>query len=253
MHSPRLIPVLLLSDGRLIKTREFTKPIYVGDPLNVIKIFNEKEVDEIIVLDVESSKRGTDPDFALIEELATQCAMPLCVGGGIRTQRQAQRMFSLGVEKISLQSGALADESLISKLCSEFGSQAIVASVDVRRRKLGGYRLFESATGKTLHRDWMEHVKWLVAEGVGEILLTSVDREGSMEGTDLHLIQQASRLVDVPLVAHGGVGSLADVNAALAAGADAVATGSFLVFHGPHRAVLISYPTNALLEGKVTN
>ena len=248
MHSPRLIPVLLLAGGRLIKTCQFANPVYVGDPLNVIRIFNDKEVDELFILDVEASKRNQEPNFDLIEQLATQCAMPLCVGGGIRTSQHAQRMFSLGVEKICVQNGFLRDNSLVRYLSSEFGSQAIVASVDVRRRKLGGYMLFESATGLTLHGDWKEYIQRVVAEGAGEILLTSVDREGSMAGPDLDLIDQASRLADVPLVAHGGVGSLVDVDTALAAGADAVAAGSFLVFHGPHRAVLISYPRNLASE-----
>ena len=248
MRSSRLIPILLLSNGRLIKTRGFTNPVYVGDPLNVIRIFNAKEVDELIVLDVEASKHATEPDFSLVEELASQCAMPLTVGGGIRTLEQAQRMFALGVEKISIQAGALADSCLIRSLSLEFGAQAIVASIDVKKHKLGGYSLFDSASGKPVKRDWKEHVKWAAAEGAGEILLTSVDREGAMKGADLHLINQASRLAEVPLVAHGGIGSLSDIDAALTAGADAVAAGSFLVFHGPHRAVLITYPSPGLPE-----
>lgn len=222
--------------------------MYVGDPLNILRIFNDKEVDELIVLDVEASKRGAEPDFELIEALATQCAMPLCVGGGVRTKEQAQRMFHLGVEKVCLQNGALTDAHLIRELSSEFGAQAVVASIDVKKRKLRGYGLFDAATGTVLQRDWMEHLQWLVAEGAGEVLLTSVDREGSMSGPDLNLIQQASRIVDVPLVAHGGVSSLSDVDAALAAGADSVAAGSFLVFHGPHRAVLISYPKHPVSQ-----
>ena len=253
MHSPRLIPVLLLASGRLIKTREFVEPKYVGDPLNIIRIFNDKEVDELIVLDVEASRRDAEPDFDLIGELATQCAMPLCVGGGIRTTQQAQRMFNLGVEKVCVQNGALTNTELIRSLSSEFGAQAIVASIDVKKRKLGGYRLYEAATGSTLQRDWMDHMQWVVAEGAGEVLLTSVDREGSMAGPDLKLIQEAARLVDVPLVAHGGVGSLSDVDAALAAGADAVAAGSFLAFQGPHRAVLISYPHQSFSEVSISD
>lgn len=245
--------MLLLAGGRIIKTRAFTKPVYVGDPLNILRIFNDKEVDELIVLDVEASKRGAEPDFELIEELATQCAMPLCVGGGVRTKEQAQRMFHLGVEKVCVQNGALTDANLIRDFSSEFGAQAVVASIDVKKRKLGGYRVFDAATGKTLQRDWIEHLQWLVAEGAGEVLLTSVDCEGSMSGPDLNLIQQASRIVDVPLVAHGGVSSLSDVDAALAAGADSVAAGSFLVFHGPHRAVLISYPKHPLSQVSIND
>ena len=234
--------MLLLAEGRLIKTRGFSRPEYVGDPLNTAKIFSELEADELIVLDVEASKRGAQPDFQMIEELATQCAMPLCVGGGIRTIQDARTILGLGVEKISLQSGALSDPTLIRNLSSEFGSQAIVASIDVKRNQWGKLRLFDASTGKTLSLDWKEHMKWVVAEGAGEVFLTSVNREGSMEGADLQLIKDASLLVDVPLVAHGGIGSLKDVSDALAAGANAVAAGSFLVFHGPHRAVLISYP-----------
>ena len=253
MHSPRLIPVLLLAGRRLIKTRSFANPVYVGDPLNILRIFNDKEVDELVVLDVEASKRGAEPDFELIEELATQCAMPLCFGGGIKTTQQAQKMFHLGVEKVCVQNAALADARLIRDLSSEFGSQAIVASIDIKKRRLGGYRVFDAATGTALQRDWKDHLQWLVVEGAGEVLLTSVDREGSMSGPDLNLIQQASALLEVPLVAHGGVGSLSDVDAALAAGADAVAAGSFLVFHGPHRAVLISYPKHPFSQVSIND
>jgi imidazole glycerol-phosphate synthase subunit HisF len=238
----RVIPCLLLKNRGLVKTERFAKPRYVGDPINAIRIFNEKEVDELIVLDIDASRKGTEPEYDLIEAFAGECFMPLCYGGGIRSVEQARRLFALGVEKVSIQTAALADLHLVSEIASRYGNQAVVVSVDVSRTMLGRYQLFAAAQGKTVGRDWLEFLRAAAAAGAGEILVNSVDRDGTLKGVDKALIARAAEACTVPLIASGGVGSLQDIKDAVDAGASAVAAGAFFVFHGPHRAVLITYP-----------
>ncbi len=253
MLEHRVIPCLLLRNGGLVKTVRFRHPKYVGDPINAIRIFNEKEVDELMVLDICASKERRQPNYGLIEQFAGECFMPLCYGGGIRTVEQAGRLFALGVEKVCVQTGALEDVRLVARLSERFGSQSVLVSVDVKRNWRGLPRLYSAATGRSLSQPWMDHLKRAVAAGAGEVVLNAVDRDGGMQGMDLELIRQASRAVSVPLIAVGGVGSLADIKAAVEAGASAVAAGAFFVFQGPHRAVLITYPLyhelEALLSG----
>jgi len=238
----RIIPCLLLRNGGLVKTMRFSKPVYVGDPINAIRIFNDKEADELMVLDIGASKERREPRFDLIEQFAGECFMPLSYGGGIRTIEQARRLFALGVEKLCVQTAALEDSVLISDIAERFGSQAILASVDVKRDWRGRPRVYAAAAGKTLRRDLLEHVQALVAAGAGEIVLNAVDRDGLMNGMDLELIRAVTRDLPVPLVAVGGAGSLDDIKAGIGAGASAVGAGALFVFHGPHRAVLITYP-----------
>lgn len=241
MLRPRLIPILLLDSRRLVKTRNFKDPVYVGDPLNVIRIFNEKEVDEVIVLDISASKRGVEPDFELLKEMASECFMPITYGGGIHGITQAEKIFALGVEKVCLQSAALRDLQTVQVLSANFGSQAVTVSIDVVRRR-GKYHLRQEDSKNGFRGDWLEFLHSAVGAGAGEVLLTAVHQEGSMAGLDLELAALAAEKLDVPLVIHGGVGSIDDVDKGLKAGADAIAVGSFVVFHGPHRAVLITYP-----------
>lgn len=248
MLKHRVIPCLLLRNGGLVKTLKFSSAKYVGDPINAIRIFNDKEVDELIVLDITASKERREPNYSLIEQFAGECFMPLCYGGGIRTVEQAKRLFSLGVEKICLQTAALEDLSLITRVSDKFGNQSVVMSVDVKNDWLGRPHLYASATGKILSRSWMECLQQAVAAGAGEVILNSVDRDGVMKGMDLDLIRKTSASLSVPLIAVGGVGSLADIKAAVDSGASAVAAGAFFVFQGPHRAVLISYPRYRELE-----
>lgn len=246
MH--RVMPVLLLQDGGLFKTRQFKKPVYVGDPINTIRIFNEKEVDEIIVLDIGASKARREPDYALIEECAEECFMPLTYGGGVTDLSQAARLFNLGVEKICLQTSALRDLSLVTQIANRFGSQAVAVSVDIKRTWLGKPQLFSAASGDSVSRPWLDFARDAEAAGAGEIMLNAVDQDGTLAGPDLKLIKQASDALSVPLVAVGGISSLQDIRAAVDAGASAVGAGAFFVFHGPHRAVLITYPRYAELE-----
>lgn len=248
MLKNRIIPCLLLRNGGLVKTRRFKDPKYVGDPINAIRIFNEKEVDELMVLDILASRESKDPDYALIEKFAGECFMPLCYGGGIRTAEQARQVFALGVEKICLQSAALDNPLIISELSEQFGSQSIMVSVDVSRSWRNRPHLFESRKGKRLKKPWHEFLREAVSCGAGEIVLNSVDRDGMMQGYDLQLLHEAAESVDVPLIALGGAGKIEHLRDAVQAGASAAAAGSLFVFHGPHRAVLISYPTYHELE-----
>jgi len=242
MIRTRVIPCLLLRRGGLVKTRRFTNPEYIGDPINAIRIFNEKEVDELMVLDITASKDNRDPDYDLIEQFAGECFMPLAYGGGIRSVEQGRQLFALGVEKICLQTAALDDLSLITRLTDQFGEQSVIVSIDVKKDWLGRPLLFKAATGKTLSCSWCDYMIQAVRAGAGEVLLNEVDRDGMMKGMDIALIQSAAKAVNVPLIAVGGVGCLSDIKAAVDAGASAVAAGAFFVFHGPHRAVLITYP-----------
>jgi cyclase len=243
-----VIPALLLRDGGLVKTRQFKDAKYVGDPINAIRIFNEKEVDELMVLDIVASKLSREPDYTMIELFASECFMPLCYGGGIRSVEQAARIFDLGVEKICIQSAAMRDITLISRIAERFGSQSVVVSVDVKRNWRRHSELFQSCNSKIDPRGWLSFAKLAVEVGAGEVLINAVDRDGVMQGMDLDLIREACLDLSVPIIALGGVGSLQDIRAAIDAGASAVAAGAFFVFHGPHRAVLITYPTYQALE-----
>lgn len=248
MLKHRVIPALLLREGGLVKTLKFGKYNYIGDPLNAIRIFNEKEVDELVLLDIDASRQGREPDYALIESVAAECFMPLGYGGGVSSVEQARRIFSSGVEKVILQTSALENPALVSKIAQRFGSQSVVVSIDVKRDWLGRYRLWSSAQRRAHRLDWLAALESLVVAGAGEILLNSVDRDGMQQGYDLHLIQKAAQAVDVPLVALGGAGNFNDFVLAVKAGASAVAAGSLFVLQGPHRAALISYPNYSELE-----
>lgn len=247
MLKHRVIPALLLHNDGLVKTRQFKDPKYVGDPLNAIRIFNEKEVDELLLLDIRASREGGEPNYELIESFATECFMPFCYGGGISRMDQVERLFRLGVEKISLQTATRAGLDLVTQVAGRYGTQAVVGAVDVKTDWKGSRQLYWSADGST-EREWQGHIQRLVDAGVGEILLNSVDRDGMMGGMDLKTIREATERLPVPLVALAGVGSLDHIREAVEAGASAVAAGAFFVFHGKHRAVLITYPSYDVLE-----
>jgi imidazole glycerol-phosphate synthase subunit HisF len=242
MLKHRVIPCLLLRNGGLVKTIKFSDPKYVGDPINAIRIFNDKEVDELMVLDITASKEKKEPNYALIEQFASECCMPLSYGGGIKNMEQAQRLFNSGIEKICLQTSVLDDLSLVKNLSDKWGSSSILVSIDVKKNWMGQPKLYSAATGKTLDKKWTDFMLEAVKAGAGEIVLNAVDKDGTMKGMDTELIKEAAKLLSVPLVAVGGAGSLADIKAAVDAGANAVSAGAFFVFQGPHRAVLITYP-----------
>jgi imidazole glycerol-phosphate synthase subunit HisF len=245
---PRVIPCLLLSNGGLVKTIKFSAPRYVGDPINVIRIFNDKEVDELTVLDIAATRHGREPAFEMIAELASECFMPMSYGGGITTLQQIERILKLGVEKVCLNAAAISNPNLITHAARVFGSQSIVASIDVRRSMFGKYRVYTHSGTKATSFQPVQLGQQVESLGAGEILLTAIDREGTMTGYDIELIRAVASVVSIPVIASGGAVSTKDFGAAVADGrASAVAAGSMFVFHGKHRAVLISYPSESEL------
>jgi cyclase len=241
----RVIPCLLLDAGRLVKTSRFRRPRYVGDPLNAVRIFNDKYVDELVLLDIGVSRSGAEPDYALVERIAGECFIPLCYGGGIRNLAQARRIVAAGVEKIAVNSMAIDSPDLVPALAQELGSSSVVAAIDVKRDFLGRPRVFHPGRRRPVRLDPVRHAEALARAGAGEIFLTSVDREGTGAGFDLGLLREVCAAVSVPVIACGGAASLADMRDAIQSGASAAAAGSMFVFHGPHRAVLINYPAYA--------
>ncbi len=239
----RVIPILLLQSRGLVKTTRFKDPRYLGDPHNAVRIFNEKEVDEIVVLDIGASRDSRDPDFDFIRGIAAECFMPLAYGGGIRNTDHARQLFSSGVERVVLRTSALTNPKIVSEIASFAGASSVAVAIDVHRTRLGKHRLVAPGTSLDGSSDWVEEMKRLVDAGAGEILLNSVDRDGTMAGMDTDLIRLVSTRLSVPLVAVGGVGSLADIKEGIEAGASAIGAGSFFVYHGPRRAVLMTYPS----------
>lgn len=249
--SARIVPVLLLSEGGLVKTVRFQKPRYVGDPINAVRIFNDKEVDEIAFLDIGASRVGAEPNYALLADIATEAFMPFGYGGGIRSLDQIKRLFALGVEKVILNSVLADDPDLVTRAADAAGSQSVVVSMDCRSSWLGRTSAWTHGGSRSLHRNPVDYAKEMERRGAGEILIHSIDRDGMMQGYDLEAINEISSAVSVPVIAAGGAGSLADLRSAIQAGASAAAAGSLFVFHGRHRAVLISYPSPEELESAV--
>lgn len=252
MNKTRVIPVLLLRGKGLVKTVKFKAPKYIGDPINSVRIFNEKEVDELVFLDITATPEGRGPDFDLLADIAGEAFMPMAYGGGITTLEQVQRIFALGFEKVVIDTAAYTAPQLIRDAVAIYGSQSIVGCVDVRRTLLGRYEL-SSHAGKTRQPLGLkEHVVELERLGVGEVIVNAVDRDGTQSGYDLKLIGEVSSAVSVPVVACGGASGIDDfVAAVLEGGASAVAAGSLFVFVGPHRAVLINYPARTELAKRL--
>lgn len=244
----RVIPCLLLQNGGLVKTRRFRSPRYVGDPINAVRIFNDKYVDELVFLDIDASRAKSEPDYDLIKRIAGECFMPLCYGGGIRSLAQARRIVAAGVEKIAVNSMAIDQPELLTSLSQEFGASSVVAAIDVKRDLLGRERVFHPGTRRLTRRDPVAHAQAVVERGAGEIFLNSVDRDGMGAGFDRDLIARVCAAVNVPVIACGGAAGLDDMRAAVESGASAAAAGSMFVFYGPHRAVLINYPAYAAVR-----
>jgi cyclase len=245
MLRSRIIPCLLVHEKGLVKTVEFKNPKYVGDPINAVKIFNEKEVDELIVLDIDATKEKRGPDFSLIQNLAVECRMPLCYGGGVTTVEEVKKIVSLGVEKVAISSTAIHNFPIIEKMSQAVGVQSIVVILDADRRGLSGnYELFTENGKKKTGIKIKDFLLQLNRINIGEIVINSIDRDGKMTGYDLNLIDMVREWTDVPVTALGGAGSLNDIKGLInrykIIGA---AAGSFFVFKGKYKAVLISYPT----------
>ncbi len=242
MHA-RYIPVLLLKDGGLYKTRKFGKETYLGDPVNTIKIFNDKLVDELVFLDIAAARRRSEPNIEMLKEIAGECFMPLAYGGGITSVDQVREILAIGFEKIVVNSAAWTDPDLVPTLARVFGSSTVVGSIDVKKNWMGREKVYIHGGSKAIVMGVVEWARELEQRGVGEIMINSIDRDGEMTGYDLDLIKRVADAVSVPVIAAGGARDRDDLKAAVTdAGASAAAAGAMFVFQGKHRAVLISYP-----------
>lgn len=253
MRRIRIIPTLLLDQGRLVKTTRFKKPSYIGDPINSVRIFNDKQVDELIFLDIAASRQNRQPDLELIHDIASECFMPLAYGGGITELEQARAIFRAGVEKIVVNSALFTKPSLITEIAKIYGSQAVVVSIDVKRQWLTRKPvvMYRGAT-RSSGLSPVEAARRAVDSGAGELMVCSVDRDGTMSGYDINLIHSVSTAVDVPVIASGGASSLGDFLSVVRDGAaSAAAAGAMFVFNGIHRAVLISYPVQSEIKSRV--
>ena len=244
MLYPRITPCLLIHNKGLVKSLKFKDSKYVGDPVNAVKIFNEKEVDELIVLDIDATVENREPDYKMIENLANECRMPLCYGGGIKTASQAQKILSLGVEKIAISSVVFDNPELIKEISTEVGSQSVVVVFDVRKKLFGGYDIYTHNAKNKIKQDLSELVERVQKLGAGEIVINSIDNDGVMKGYDLDLIEKVKNKLNIPMTVLGGAGILKDIGKAIEKfGVIGCAAGSLFVFKGKYKAVLINYPS----------
>lgn len=247
MLRPRLVPCLLVHNGGLVKTTNFLQPKYVGDPLNAVRIFNEKEVDELMVVDIDATCLRREPNYQLIAQLAAECRMPLCYGGGVQSLEQIERIIGLGVEKVALSSAVINDPALVSRAAAHVGNQSVVVVLDVK--VFGVLRKYELVASNGTRRtglDPVEFARRVEGLGAGEIVLNSVDRDGTMNGYDTDLVERVRNAVTVPITVLGGAGSLGDIQDLVQRfGVIGAAAGSLFVFKGKYRAVLINYPTQS--------
>jgi cyclase len=249
MLKTRIMPCLLVKNGRLVKTVKFKNPAYVGDPVNAIKIYNGKEVDELILLDITATLEGRKPNFTFLSDVTNECFMPLAYGGGVRELDDVKRIFGLGIEKCAINSYALENPAFIEKVAAVCGSQSILVSMDVKKGIFGQYAVYgEGGRKRTSHNP----VSWAMRmeqAGAGEILLNSIDQDGTMEGFDTALIRRVTEAVNIPVIACGGAGKIQDLRAAVVeGGASAVAAGSMVVYQGRNKGVLINFPSQADLK-----
>jgi cyclase len=251
MVRTRIIPVLLISDGGLVKTVKFSNERYLGDPINAVKIFNEKEVDELVLLDIKASKNGTEPNFDEIGEIVSEAFMPIGYGGGIKTMQHIEKLFNIGVEKVILNTTVFENESLITEASRIYGSQSIVVSLDVKKDLWGDYRIYTHSGSRKQKLDLLSALKHVQDLGAGELIMNSIDKDGTMAGYDLPLIKKVSGHLEIPVVAIGGAGTIQHLAEVIQAGASAIAAGSMFIYQGVHKAVLISYVTTEQLEGAI--
>lgn len=249
MALPRVIPVLLLRNKGLVKTVKFKEHKYVGDPINAVRIFNEKEVDELTFLDVDASRENREPHYDFLKEIASECFMPLSYGGAVRSLHQIERLLKSGIEKIVINNEALNNPSFIRNASEAFGSSTIVGGIDIKKNFWGHYHVYSHVKRATLNVDPVTHAVELTKLGIGEIFVNNVDLDGTMAGYDTEIIRKITQAVEVPVIACGGAGSIEHIDKVInEAGASAAAAGSFFVFQGKHRAVLITYPEQNILK-----
>jgi imidazole glycerol-phosphate synthase subunit HisF len=251
MKRIRVIPTLLIQNGGLVKSIKFKDHKYVGDPINAVKIFNEKEVDEIVILDISATDERKAPDISTIKEIASEAFMPLGYGGGITKLEEIKALITAGVEKVVLNSSAFEDIKLVSDGAKYVGSQSVVVSMDVKTNIWGKYKVFVRNGTKNTNIDPIEYARQMEQAGAGELLLNAIDKDGTFDGYDVELIKSICSAVNIPVVAMGGASKVDDFVKAVQSGASAVSAGSMFVFQRPHRAVLISYPTQKELKEKL--
>jgi imidazole glycerol-phosphate synthase subunit HisF len=250
MLRPRIIPSLLIQDNGLVKTINFKNPKYVGDPINAVRIFNEKEVDELAIFDIDATAKNLQPNYSLIERIANQSRMPLCYGGGVKTVEQAQKIFGLGIEKIALSSAVLQNPQLITQIADRVGSQSVIVVLDVKKKLFGGYEIFTHNGKKSTGINPFKFAEEAQKLGAGEIIINSIDQDGMMKGYDMGLIDKVREKISLPLTVLGGAGSLNDIKEVIDKhGIIGVAAGSLFVFKGVYKAVLINYPSFEEKEG----
>lgn len=242
---PRVIPVLLVSDGYLVKPVKFKGEKYIGDPINAVRIFNEKQVDELVICDIDASAKGTGVNYNLIEEIASEAFMPVGYGGGVMSADDARRITGIGIEKVVLNTAAVSRPQTITEISEALGASSTVVSIDAKRKLTGGWDTYIARASKRTGMTPVAAATRAQELGAGEVLISSIDRESTFTGYDLPLIEAVTSSVTVPVIALGGAGHFDDFRAALDAGASAVAAGSMFVLNGKHRAVLISYPSPA--------
>ncbi|MCB9499636.1 MAG: imidazole glycerol phosphate synthase subunit HisF [Erysipelotrichaceae bacterium] len=251
MRRIRVIPVLTLQNEKLVKTIRFKNPTYIGDPINAVKIFNEKEVDEIVILDITASKEKREPNYTKIEEIASEAFMPFAYGGGVKNLNQIEKLFKLGIEKVVLNSVLEDNIALVTEAAKIFGSQSIIASIDVKKNIFGKLNAYKISGSTKINYSIDDFVNKLEEAGVGEFFINSIDKDGTYSGYDLALINQVSTKTNLPIVACGGASSINDFLPAIQAGASAVAAGSLFVYTGATRGILINYPKQEELVNKV--
>lgn len=248
MIRPRVIPALLLKGQGLVKTVKFKDPTYLGDPINIVKIFNDKEVDELVFLDITATQEKRRPSFEMLAKITSECFMPLGFGGGIRSLEDVKMLLGLGIEKVILNTAAVEMPNLVTEIADYAGSQAVVISMDVKRSLLGKYEVFTRSGRQATGLDPVRHAQEMERRGAGELFVNSIDRDGTMQGYDLDLIRRVAEAVSIPVIACGGAGTIQHLAEAIRAGASAAAAGSMFVFQGPLRGVLISYPSQEELR-----
>ena len=249
MLQKRVLPVLLLQKGGLVKTTKFKQPVYIGDPINAVRIFNDKEADELVILDIDAGKTGKEPDYDLLERIAGEAFMPLAYGGAVQNREQVKRLLRMGFEKIILNTALHTKPGILKELSQEFALSTFVAGVDVKSNLFAKYEVYSHAGTKKVAGQLLDICKRLEEEGAGELLIHSIDRDGTMKGYDINLVQTVSSHLSIPVIACGGAGKLEHITEAhQKTNAAAFAAGSMFVFHGPHKAVLISYPSYSKLR-----
>lgn len=252
MKRIRVIPILLIHKQGLIKSVRFKKYRYVGDPINAVKIFNEKEVDELSIIDIDASKEKRKPNINQIREIASEAFMPLSYGGGITTIDEVKEILFNGIEKVVINKSAIINNEIISRIADRFGSQSIVVSIDVKKNIWGKYKVYSDNGTNNTNLDPLEFAQKCEQSGAGEILLTSIEKDGTYNGYDIEIVKKISENISIPVIAGGGAGSVEDFKKAVMHGhASAVAAGSMFVFQRPHNAVLISYPAINELKSKL--